>query len=86
MEFGVIAALVILDIVFTIAVIVWNMSKKKDKEVKVEPKTEPVVVKEPEPVKVEVKEEPKAEPVAPKPAPVKKVVPRPIPKKEEIKP
>ena len=36
MEYGIIAALIILDIVFTIAVIVWNMSKKSDKEEKVE--------------------------------------------------
>ncbi len=48
MEYGVIAALLILDIVFTIAVIFWNLAKKKD-SAKSDEKVE--VIKQPEEVK-----------------------------------
>lgn len=95
MGLAVITALVVLDIVFTVAVIVWNMAKKKGDSKKEEPIIDAVISKEPEPVKVapvepEVKEEPKVEKevpvVAQKPAPVKKIAPKPVPKKVEPKP
>ena len=91
MEFGVIAALVILDIVFTVAVIVWNMSKKKNNEVKEEAEVVSVVedstpVDKAEPVEVEVKEEVKPVAKKPEPKPVpKKVEPKPVVIKEEPK-
>lgn len=91
MEFGVIAALVILDIVFTVAVIVWNMSKKKNNDVKEEADVVSVVedstpVDKAEPVEVEVKEEVKPVAKKPEPKPVpKKVEPKPVIIKEEPK-